>query len=50
MEGKIKELIKLVAQLEELTIRIISLVGWIMILVKLFPYSKYTKLLSKMQP
>lgn len=36
MESKIKELIKLVGQLEELVIRIISLVGWIMILVKLF--------------
>ncbi len=36
MESKIKELIKLVAQLEELTIRIISLVGWILILIKLF--------------
>ncbi len=36
MESKIKELIKLVGQLEKLVIRIISLVGWIMILVKLF--------------
>lgn len=36
MESKIKELIKLVAQLEELMIRIISLVGWILILIKLF--------------
>ncbi len=36
MESKIKELIKLVGQLEELTIRIISLVGWILILIKLF--------------
>lgn len=36
MESKIKELIKLVAQLEELAIRIISLVGWILILIKLF--------------
>lgn len=35
MEGKIKELIKLVAQLEKLMIRIISLVGWILILIKL---------------
>lgn len=36
MESKIKELIKLCNQLDELFIRIISLVGWIMILVKLF--------------
>ena len=36
MESKIKELIKGVGQLEELTIRIISLVGWILILIKLF--------------
>lgn len=36
MESKIKELIKLCNQLEKLIIRIISLVGWIMILVKLF--------------
>lgn len=36
MESKIKELIKLCDQLEKLIIRIISLVGWIMILVKLF--------------
>ena len=36
VESKIKELIKLVGQLEELTIRIISLVGWILILIKLF--------------
>lgn len=36
MESKIKELIKLVTQLEELTIRIISLAGWILILIKLF--------------
>ncbi len=36
MESKIKELIKLCNQLEKLIIRIISLLGWIMILVKLF--------------
>ena len=36
MESKIEELIKLCDQLEKLIIRIISLVGWIMILVKLF--------------
>lgn len=36
MESKIKELIKLCNQLEKLIIRIISLIGWIMILVKLF--------------
>ena len=36
VESKIKELIKLCDQLEKLIIRIISLVGWIMILVKLF--------------
>ena len=35
MEDKIKELIKLVEQLEKLMIRIISLVGWILILIKL---------------
>lgn len=35
MEGKIKELIKLSEQLEKLLIRIISLVGWILILMKL---------------
>lgn len=35
MEGKIKELIKLVTQLEKLTIRIISLIGWILILIEL---------------
>lgn len=35
MEEKIKELIKLVAQLEKLTIKIISLVGWILILIKI---------------
>ena len=29
MEDKIKELIKLVEQLEKLMIRIISLVGWV---------------------
>ena len=35
MESKIKELIKLTEQLERLLIRIISLVGWILILIKL---------------
>nr|DAU25766.1 MAG TPA: hypothetical protein [Caudoviricetes sp.] len=35
MEGKIKELIKLIEQLEKLMIRIISLVGWILILIEL---------------
>lgn len=36
MRNKIKELIKLVEQLEKLLIRIISLAGWIIILIKLF--------------
>lgn len=35
MEDKIKELIKLVEQLEKLLIRIISLLGWILILIEL---------------
>lgn len=35
MEDKIKELIKLVEQLEKLMIRKISLVGWILILIKI---------------
>lgn len=35
MEDKIKELIKLVEQLEKLVIRIISLVGWGLILIKI---------------
>ena len=35
VESKIKELSKLVAQLEKLVIRIISLVGWIQILIKI---------------
>ena len=35
LERKIKELIKLVEQLEKLMIRIISLVGWVLILIKL---------------
>ena len=34
--AKIKELSELVAQLEKLTIRIISLAGWILILIKMF--------------
>ena len=36
VESKIKVLIKLVGLLEKLIIRIISLVGWILILIKLF--------------
>lgn len=35
MEGKIKELIKLIGQLEKLMIRIISLIGWILILIEM---------------
>ena len=35
LESKIKELIKLTEQLEKLSIRIISLLGWILILIKL---------------
>lgn len=35
LEDKIKEQIKLVEQLEKLMIRIISLVGWVLILIKL---------------
>lgn len=35
LEDKIKELIKLVEQLEKLMIRIISLVGRVLILIKL---------------
>lgn len=35
LEDKIKELSKLAEQLEKLTIRIISLVGWIFILIHL---------------
>ena len=35
LESKIKELIKLTEQLEKLLIRIISLLGWILILIKL---------------
>ncbi len=35
MEDKIKELIKLVEQLEKLMIRIISLTGWVLILIKI---------------
>lgn len=35
LEDKIKELIKLVEQLEKLMIRIISLVGWVLILIKI---------------
>lgn len=36
---KIKELNKLVAQLEKLLIKIISLVGWIIILIELIKHS-----------
>lgn len=36
MEQKIKKLIKLVQQLEELTKAIISILGWIYILIALF--------------
>ncbi len=36
MQDKIKELIKLTEQLEKLLIRVISLIGWILILIKLF--------------
>lgn len=36
LEQKIKELIKLLEQLEKLLIQIISFVGWILILIKLF--------------
>lgn len=35
LADKIKELIKLVEQLEKLTVKIISLVGWILILIKI---------------
>ena len=33
MAEKIKELIKIIDQLEELTIKMISLIGWIIILI-----------------
>lgn len=36
MESTIKKLLKLVEQPEKLVIRIISLVGWVIILIKLF--------------
>lgn len=36
---KIKELNKLVAQLEKLLIKIISFVGWILILIELIKHS-----------
>lgn len=39
MEGKIKELIKLAEQLEKLLIRIISVVGWLLILINLIIFS-----------
>ena len=35
MEEKIKELNKLLEQLEKLLIRLISVVGWLIILIKL---------------
>lgn len=35
LEGKIKELSKLVDQLEKLTVKIISWVGWILLLIKI---------------
>lgn len=35
MSDKIKELIKLVGQLEKLVIKLISLVGWIIILIEI---------------
>lgn len=35
MDEKIKELIKIVEQLEKLLVRIISLIGWIIILLNL---------------
>ena len=35
MDSKIKKLIKLVQQLNKLAIEIISLVGWVLILIKL---------------
>ena len=35
MDDKIKELIKIVVLLEKLTIKLISLAGWILILLKL---------------
>ena len=34
--AKVKELTELVAQLDKLMIRVISLVGWIIILIKMF--------------
>jgi uncharacterized membrane protein len=36
MDKQIKKLIKLVQQLNKLMIEIISLVGWVLILIKLF--------------
>ena len=35
MSDKIKELIKLIGQLEKLLIKLISLVGWILILIEI---------------
>lgn len=35
MDEKIKELIKIVSLLEKLLVKLISLVGWILILLKL---------------
>ncbi|GAB6170099.1 hypothetical protein JCM1393_25590 [Clostridium carnis] len=36
IEDKIKELIKVIELLEKLTIKLISLIGWILILVAIF--------------
>lgn len=36
MEDKIKELLKLLEQIEKLLIKLISVVGWLLILIKLF--------------
>lgn len=36
MEDKIKELIKIVKLLEKLVIALISLIGWILILIEIF--------------
>ncbi len=35
MSDKIKELIKLIKQLEKLLIKLISLVGWLLILIEI---------------
>lgn len=36
LENKIEELIELLKQLEKLLIQLISVVGWILILIKMF--------------